>query len=444
MKILPFQGYRYNSAKVSSLDDVISPPYDQFKPGMVELLYHRHPYNMARVIMNKETPQDSPADNRYIRSRALLADWLEEKIFLRDPRPSIYPYFQDYQVDRGPARTRKGFVALGEVTDYSQRVVLPHERTLAKPKQDRLHLLRTTLADTGLVFMLYSDPTGEIESMLDSLTARPPDMTALDLNQERNRLWKVDDPDGIAEISRAMSTKTVIIADGHHRYEVALAFRQETAPKIPQERSLELYGYKLMSFVRLESEGITILPIHRLLHSSPGFDAVDFLQRLTRFFAIQELPIVGERKFEILEILMGALKKRRLAGENSLGLYLPTLHKFALLEFNQETTPTVPWPGDKSPAWRKLDVSILQTVILGHLLEIGDKQLSDQTNLEYVSNHAEAVKMSDAKSYQCAFLLNPTPIEHVKEVVEAGDILAQKSTHFHPKLMEGLVFAKHL
>jgi uncharacterized protein (DUF1015 family) len=444
MKILPFQGYRYNPTKIAQLDDVICPPYDQFKPGMVEMLYERHPYNMSRIIMNKETPEDSPSDNRYTRSRALLADWLEKKVFLRDPRPSIYPYFQDYQVVGLPARTRKGFVALGEVTNYSKRVVLPHERTLAKPKQDRLHLLRATLADTGLVFVLYSDPRGEIESMLDSLTARPPDMTGLDLKQERNRLWKVDDPDVIAEIIQAMSNKAVIIADGHHRYEVALAFRQETAPKIREEKRLELYGYKLMGFVRLESEGITILPIHRLIHSIAGFDAVDFLQRLTKFFAIQELPILGERKFEILEILMSALKKQQLAGENSFGLYLPALHKFALLKFNRESTHKVAWPSDKSPTWRKLDVSVLQVIILGHLLGVGDKQLSDQTNLEYVSNHVDAVKMTDAKGYQCAFLLNSTPIEHVKEVVETGDILPQKSTHFHPKLMEGLVFAKHL
>jgi uncharacterized protein (DUF1015 family) len=444
MKTLPFQGYRYNPAKIGKLDEVISPPYDQFKEGLVELLYERHPYNIARVIMNKETPHDSPSDNRYTRSRALLADWLQEKIFLRDSRPSIYPYFQDYKVNGFAAQTRKGFVALGEVTDYAERVVLPHERTLAKPKQDRLDLLRATLADTGLVLMLYSDPQGEIESMLDSLTARAPDTTALDLNQERNRLWKVDDPDAILEISQAMNDKSVIIADGHHRYEVALAFRRETAPKTSQEKRLELYGYKLMSFVRLESAGITILPIHRLIHSIPEFDGADFLQRLMRFFAIQELPIVGERKFEILEILMEALKKRQVAGENSFGLYLRELNKFALLKFNRDTMHKLAWPGDKSLTWRKLDVSVLQVVILGHLLGVGDKQLSDQANLEYVSDHVEAVKTTDVKGYQCAFLLNSTPIEHVKEVVEAGDILPQKSTHFHPKLMEGLVFAKHL
>jgi len=444
MKILPFQGYRYDPAKIGSLDDVISPPYDQFKQGMVERLYQRHTHNIVRIIMNNETPNDSPADNRYTRSRALLADWLQDKIFLRDPRPSIYPYFQDFQVGNSPARTRKGFVALGEVTDYSQRVVLPHERTLAKPKQDRLHLLRATLADTGLVLMLYSDPRCEIESMLDALTERPPDMTALDLNQERNRLWKIDGSDCIDEISRAMSDKTVIIADGHHRYEVALDFRRETAPKIPQEPRLELYGYKLMSFVRLESEGITILPIHRLIHGLAHFEPDEFLARLNSFFSIEEFSSDGKEKFSQLERLMGNLGKCQLAGQNAFGLYIPRSQKLVLLQFKPDQLDRIEWPTGKSPTWRKLDVSVLQTVILGHLLGIGDRQLSDQTNLEYVSNHVEAVKMSETKACHCVFLLNPTPIEHVKDVVEAGDILPQKSTHFHPKLMEGLVFAKHL
>jgi len=295
-----------------------------------------------------------------------------------------------------------------------------------------------------LVFVLYSDPRGEIESMLDSLTDRSPDMKALDLNRDSNRLWKVDDSDAIAAVSQVMSPKTVIIADGHHRYEVALAFRQETAPKIKEERRLELYGYKLMSFVRLESEGITILPIHRLLHSLDHFEPRQFVARLASFFSIQESSAAGDKKLQHLEALMEDLGKRQLTGQNAFGLYLPGANKYVLLEFMRDQVERVKWPAEKSATWQKLDVSVLQTVILGHLLGIGDEQLSNQTNLEYVSDHVEAIKMTDAKGYQCAFLLNPTPIEDVKQVVEAGDILPQKSTHFHPKLMEGLVFAKHL
>jgi uncharacterized protein (DUF1015 family) len=287
MNILPFRGYRYNLGKIKTVDDVISPPYDQFKQGLDDILYQRHPYNIARIIMNKESPQDTPADNRYTRSKVLLEQWIDEGVFLQDAQPSIYPYFQDYRASGQPARTRKGFVALGEVTDYSERIVLPHERTLSKPKQDRLNLLRSTLADTGLVLMLYSDPEGKIEMLLDALTRRPPDMAALDLNQEINRLWKVDDTAAIEGIRQAMRDKTVIIADGHHRYEVGLAFHQETAPRIMEDKRWELYGYKLMSFVRLESEGITIFPIHRLIHSLGNFNAADFLVRLGAFFVIE-------------------------------------------------------------------------------------------------------------------------------------------------------------
>src|SRR5262249_36145149 len=205
------------------------------------------------------------------------------------------------------------------------------------------------------VLMLYSDPAREIEAKLDSLTARPPDMTALDLNQDGNRLWKVDDSNSIAAISQMMSDKTVIIADGHHRYEVALAFRQESAPKIREEKRLELYGYKLMSFVRLESEGLTILPIHRLLHSLVHFEPAQFLARLTPFFSTQESSAAGDQKFSHLETLMEDLAKRQLTGQNAFGLYLPGTQKYVLLRFKREGAEKISWPVEKSVTWRKLD-----------------------------------------------------------------------------------------
>src|SRR5262249_28973340 len=162
-------------------------------------------------------------------------------------------------------------------------------------------------------------------------TSGPPDMVALDLNRGQNRLWKVDDSDAITEVTRAMSDKKVIIADGHHRYEVALAFRQETAPKIPQEKRLELYGYKLMSFVRLESEGITILPTHRLVHNIREFEPAEFLTSLAGCFSIEELSYGPDEKFSALEKLMQNLHQLQLSGQNAFGLYLPALQKYVLL-----------------------------------------------------------------------------------------------------------------
>ena len=442
MKILPFRGYRYNPEIIRRLDDVISPPYDQFKEGLDDLLFARHRYNMAHLIVNKQTAADTETSNRYTRSRALLDSWLHQRVFLQDSEPSLYPYFQTYQTD-GSSKTRKGFIALGEVTDYSQKIVLPHERTLSKPKQDRLNLLRSTLADTGLVFMLYSDPAGEIENLLASVTARAADMRALDLNGEENQLWRVSDTSWVEQVVALMASKQVIIADGHHRYEVARLFGQEIANQAASDPCRDLYRYKLMSFIRLESQGITIFPIHRLLHSLKEFDAAAMLRRMTEHFVVEEYPVAASDKLMTLDFLMQSSKRQQQAGSNAFVLYFPRLQKFALIKLRSGTADKLGWPADKSVAWRKLDVSVLHVAILGSLLGIGEQQLAEQTNLDYVSHHADAVKLADARQYQCAVLMNATPIEQVKEVVEAGDILPQKSTHFHPKLMEGLVFARH-
>ena len=443
MKIIPFCGYRYNSSKIKSLGDVISPPYDQYKEGLDDLLYNRHPFNISRIIMNKETPSDSEQDNRYARSKAILEQWIAEKIFSQDEAPGFYPYFQNYLVGK-EERCRKGLVALGEVTDYSERIVLPHERTLSKPKQDRLNLLRATLADTGLVLMLYSDPTGEVESLLNQAAANPPLVSALDLNQEVNQIWRITESALMHKIQELMSRKTVIIADGHHRFEVARMFREEIEPRLAQDPRWESYRYKLMSFVRLESAGITIFPIHRLVHSLKDFNAVKLLECLRESFVVEEYPFRPDNQVSTLDYLMTLSQKQQHAGASAFVVYVPFLRRFLLLKLKACETERVQWPADKSEIWRKLDVSILQVMILGNLLGITDLQLTDQSHLEYASHHEEAVATVDKKGYQCAFLLNPTPVEMVKKVVETGDLLPQKSTHFHPKLMEGLVFAKHL
>jgi len=303
--------------------------------------------------------------------------------------------------------------------------------------------LRSALADTGLVFMLYSDPAGEIENLLASVTGRVADMRALDLNGEENQLWRVSDTSWVEQVVALMASKQVIIADGHHRYEVARLFGQEIANQAASDPCWDLYRYKLMSFIRLESQGITIFPIHRLLHSLKEFDAAAMLRRMTEHFVVEEYPVAASDKFTTLDFLMQSSKRQQQAGSNAFVLYFPRLQKFVLIKLRSGTADKLGWPADKSVAWRKLDVSVLHVAILGSLLGIGEQQLAEQTNLEYVSHHADAVKLADARQYQCAVLMNATPIGQVKEVVEAGDILPQKSTHFHPKLMEGLVFARH-
>ena len=444
MRILPFRGYRYNPDRIPNLDDVISLPYDQFKGLRDERFHQRHPFNIAHLIMNPETSEDSPAWNRYTRSKALLDRWMKESIFLQDDRLSIYPYYQDFPLSGGTTATRKGFVALGEVTDYSQRIVRPHERTMAKPKQDRLELLRATGVDSGIIFVLYSDPEGEIEGLLDEATGPHPAMTAAGPDKMSNRLWQVSNPTAIARIRQAMQDKPVIIADGHHRYEVAVEFSREAMRHRSEDPAWENYRFKLFSFVRLESPAIAILPIHRILRHVEGFDPSRFLQQLELFFSIEATEVAGGLPPGRLEELLQRMRLRQTAGHAAMGVYLPGLKRLALLTFRGENARNLDWPADKSDTWRQLDVSILQVAILERILNLGERELAQGDFVEYVSEAREAVLKAADPSCQCVILLNPTPMKQVEAVVEAGDLLPQKTTHFHPKLMEGLVFAKHL
>ena len=444
MRILPFRGYRYNPNRIPNLDDVISLPYDQFKGSPDERFHQRHPFNIAHLIMNPETSEDSPSSNRYTRSKALLDRWMDESIFLQDDQPGIYPYYQDFSLPGGPAVTRKGFVALGEVTDYSQGIVRPHERTMTKPKQDRLELLRSTRVDSGIIFVLYSDPRGEIEALLDEATGPLPGMAADGPHILSNRLWRLSDPAAIARIQQIMRDKPVIIADGHHRYEVALEFSREAMKRRSEDPAWENYRFKLFSFVRQESPAISILPIHRVLRHVEGFDPSRFLQQLESFFSIEATEVSGGVPPGRLEELLQRMRLQQAAGHAAMGAWLPGLNRLALLTFRGERAKNLDWPADKSETWRQLDVSILQAAILDRALNLGERELAQGNYVEYVSEAGDAVLKAADGSCQCVILLNPTPMEQVEAVVEAGDTLPQKTTHFHPKLMEGLVFAKHL
>jgi len=444
MKILPFRGYRYNTQKISCLDDVISLPYDQFKNGWDKRFHGRHPYNISHIIMNPESPEDTRINNRYTRSRKLLNSWINEDIFIRDDQPCLYPYYQEYRTLSGEYVTRKGIVALGEISDYSQEIVFPHEQTLTKPKEDRLKLLRSTLLDSGLIFMLYSDPIGRVEEKIDQLVVESASWSAKSNDSIKNKIWKISDSSSIASIQKLLQEKSVIIADGHHRYEVAREFKKESSKKVKHDIRWNSYSYKLINLIRMESPALTIRPIHRILFNLEEFDGGTFLNNLKKFFIIKPIKLNLTKKKESINNLLLLLKKEQGKGSNTFGVFIPSLNLIAILSLNPSSMNLVKWPSNKSLLWRKLDVSILQVIILNYLLGIGENELAKGNKVEYVSNSLEAFdKVKDLKG-QCLFWLNPTPIGEVKAVVHSQDLLPQKSTHFHPKLMEGLIFAKHL
>jgi uncharacterized protein (DUF1015 family) len=389
---------------VRDVSPVVAPPYDQISPDLQQRLLAMDPDNIVRVTL----PEDGPGD-RYARAKLVLDRWLAEGVWQREEWPAIYAYHQTYAVGGTPV-TRMGFVALGEVTPYARGEVLPHERTHAGPKRDRLALLEATGADIGLIFMLAGDPDGSLVNLINPGGA--PLAEARDLKGERHHLWRIDDDSTIAAVAARLAEGPVIIADGHHRYETAV----EYAERNPHARQ------KLMAFFPLEGPGLTIFANHRLVHNVNDFDFGRFLAAAAPWFDVAPLA----------DPLAFTPENRRLAvvaGDRAVALTL-----------RADAFDRIAWPPSTSREWRGLAVSILHEGLLRPLLDITDDKLDAGTHVEYTADPAEAVALARARKYQAAFLIAPTTGAELQAVVRGGELMPQKSTHFYPKLLDGLVF----
>jgi len=403
MEIRSFRGYRYGGEAARDISAVVAPPYDQISPEMQDRLYAMSPHNIVRVTYPKD------ADDKYREASTVLHAWLAYGVWRRDERPAIYPYHQSYTI-AGQSVTRMGVVALGEVSDYARGAVLPHERTHAGPKRDRMDLLEATAADIGLLFMLTSDPTGELGRA--TTPVGEPIAEARDLKGELHRLWRVTDEATVDRARALMAARPVIIADGHHRYETAVAY----AERHPDA------AHKLMAFFALEAPGLTILPNHRLVHGIQPFDFDDFVQMAARWFDVS--PLADPLHARLENRTIGVV-----SGPDS-----------ALLTLKPGAQGHIRWPEKTSPAWRGLAVSILHEGLLRPLLGITDAKLDARTYVDYTADRAEAIQLARDGKYQAAFLIAATTAEELQAVVRGGELLPQKSTHFYPKLLDGLVF----
>ncbi|MBI3635804.1 MAG: DUF1015 domain-containing protein [Candidatus Rokubacteria bacterium] len=405
MKIAPLRAYRYRIGQGRDVTSVVAPPYDQISSETQERLHAMSPDNIVRVTYGR----DEPGTDKYARARQVLDRWLADGAWQREARPAIYPYHQTYTVHGLPI-TRMGFIALGELTEYAQKIVLPHENTHAGPKQDRLRLLEATGADIGLLFMLVGDSDG---ALLRAMTPTgPPVAEATDLKGEQHRLWRVTDEAAIATVDALMAARSVIIADGHHRYETAV----EYARTHPDARD------KLMAFFTLEAPGLTIFANHRLVHDVDGFAFHEFLQAARRWFDVTPLsdPVTFEPANRSIGVVSG--------------------HEAFALDLRREAFEWLPWPRGTSEAWRGLAVSILHEGLLRPLLGIDDARLDAMSNVDYTADQAEAVRVAREGRYQAAFLIAPTMPDELAAVVHGGELMPQKSTHFYPKLLDGLAF----
>ena len=434
-EIFPFPAYRYNLDRVK-LAEVATQPYDKITPAMQQRYAQVSPYNLIAAEKGLAAPDDSPSSNVYTRAETALKTWIAENILVRDARPGIYVYFQEYTVPGGTERrTRKGFIALGRVEDYSTGVVYRHEQTLSGPKVDRLELLRHTRTHTGQLFMLYKDEERTIDAQLDEIASGSAPAEAKDEYGVVHRLWPVFDLNEIAKIERAMAPRKLVIADGHHRYETALAYRNERRAQSGTSNLSAPYEKVMMTFFNTTTEGLLILPTHRVVANVPGFN-IDELRR-------KMAPVFDQRDYSFgSESARAAAYERfrhdlRAQGRDGrvVGMYAPGT--FTLFHLRPEANLDALMP-DVPAAQRQLDVMLLHRVLLQDGLGITPAAVTAERNLTYEREMNAAIAAVDEGKAQACFLLNAVSVDTVTRMALGGEVLPQKSTDFYPKLLSGL------
>jgi uncharacterized protein (DUF1015 family) len=425
-EIIPFKALRYDPDQVK-LEDVLTQPYDKITPEMQSKYYERSTHNLVRIILGKAGETDTDVFNVYTRAAEYLHDWRSGGILKQDSDSGIYAYSQTFTVPgTRELQERRGLIALGRIHDYADGVVHRHEQTLSKPRADRLNLLRATRAHFGQIFMLYSDPDNAVETLLKSRMEEDPDISLLDEYETLHRVWCIHDQGLIHAVQQKMQDKKLLIADGHHRYETALAYRNEcraegaTDPNAPHE-------FVMMTLIPMESRGLVILPTHRIVHGLLDFDRERMLEAAGQFFDIDRIDLRTETRSATTLLGQAGEKGTAFVAVTRQGPYLMRAKQDAI----QHALREVP------SLQRDLDVVQLHRIMLERVLGISEEAIRNQENVRYERDAFEAISWV-RQGANVAFLMNPAKIEQVRDIAFGGEVLPQKSTDFYPKLLSGL------
>jgi len=408
-EVVPFQGLRYNIDKIGELELVTAPPYDVISESERSVLQKRSPYNITHLTLRK----DVPGEDKYERAAASLSNWIKDKILLPDEEDCIYIYEQEYLLRNGLRKRRKGFIALLRLERFGHGVILPHEETLSAPREDRLRLLRACRASLSPIFTLYYDP----ERIIDSALTTNKLVTELENNRgESHRIWQLTSPEKINKLKEAMIDKDVYLADGHHRYEAALIYQNERVRE-------ETCNYIMAYLTNMTDDGLTILPVHRLIRlSHSDIDKIE--KEAGKFFAIKKAASLGR----MLSLLTEGKEK------HVIGFY--SKHKgFSIFFLKNEEIPNKLLRQDRSMEWKMLDANILHELLLNQIL---GKEV-EKDNITYTTSAEEAVTAVESGRFNAAFFLNPVRVSEVKSIAQRREKMPGKATYFYPKLLDGLV-----
>lgn len=428
--IAPFRAVRY-AASAGDLGSVTAPPYDVISPEKQKRLYEKDPHNIVRIDFGLELPTDSDRENRYTRSRVLLKDWLREGVLVRDPEPSFYLYDQTFMIEGRGTYCRRGFFALRRLEEFREGGVRPHEKTLSAPKEDRLLLMKATEANLSSIFSLYSDPTGGLKGLLDPHFKKNPLAAFTDGDGIGHRFWKVSDPTLFDKADRILQGRSLFIADGHHRYETAVTYRnwmRERHPKAPDEAA---FNYVLMFLADMDDPGLVVLPTHRAVKGLK-FNTKDLMGGLRRWFEVQEVS--PGRQEQLIGDLRGTPPRK-----HRIGVLIGGSSEMFRIEISEEKLDDLPSLRGLPTVARRVDTAILHTVILRDLLGLAEEDQKDPRFIRFIKDDREALRAAKDPETQAVFLVNPPSMDLLRQVGEAGLVLPPKTTFFYPKILTGLV-----
>jgi uncharacterized protein (DUF1015 family) len=427
--IRPFRAVRYNPDKIKDLCDVTTPPYDVIDVAFQDKLYERSPHNFVRLDLGRQFETDDADDNRYTRAAELYKNWRDSDVLIREEQPAFYVYKQTFEAD-GETIVRNGFMGIVRVHDYEDRVILPHERTLKGPKVDRLELMKATNTQLSQLFLLYNDEEQSVDDLLAEQCEREPDMDVTCDSEVRHQIWIVDDSSTIAKVVLALENEQLLIADGHHRYETAVAFR-DLEPSDGDDRPRD---FAMVYLANAADPGLQVWPTHRAIHSLDSFDFDSWMNAMEQYFEVSELGDID------LEETYAALEE---AGQEQPSFVVlrqddDQLRKF-LLTLKQDEASEEIEKLDVVDEAKKLDVTILHDFVLAKLTGISLDAQAAKTNIRYPRSLEAARKAAERDDTEMVFLMNPTPIQQIREVCLSGGFMPQKSTYFFPKVLSGLV-----
>ncbi len=416
-EIKPFKGIRYNTETITDLADVLCQPYDQITNKMQREYKNRNPYNFVRLVLTKYA-EGHDRQREYRDAKKYTDTWINDKIFLVDEKEGIYPYWQEFSIGNNDY-LRKGFISVVRLEELGKGNILPHEKTLSKPKADRLNLLRITKKDFEPVFLLYTDPKNYVNGLIEKECKDKPLIEVKDENNITHKLWYIDKSAKVKKITTFLKDSIFVIADGHHRYETAFNYRNELKG-IDEDHPA---NFKLLALVNIEDPGLVILPTHRLIKDLPDFSLGSFLEKTEKYFEIKKTD-----KSNIAKELDDMKSK-------AFGFYSSQTAYTLKLKSNDAMKEFL---ADRSEEYRNLDVAILHTLLIEKVLGITPENIED--HVRYERGMTATMRRVDSGAFQFCFLMNPTRPEQVKEIAQNKERMPQKSTDFFPKLISGLVF----